>query len=179
VRATDCNVVLMGMPGSGKSTLGVLLAKRLGMSFVDTDVLIQAREGRSLQAILEQDGYRVLRSIEEQVLLGLALKGHVIATGGSAAYSGSSMAHLARTGTIVFLDVPLGVLASRVSDLGSRGIAAPRGTTLDSLYEERLPLYRRWAHVTLTCGSRTHEQLLCELTEAVQDRPSGPVLPPD
>jgi shikimate kinase len=100
------------------------------------------------------------------VLLGLQVHNHVIATGGSAAYSQPAMEHLSRFGAVVFLDVPFDVLIQRVTDLESRGIAAPPGTTFKKLYEERVPLYRAWADITVTCGCRDHEQLVEELAAA-------------
>jgi shikimate kinase len=154
------NVVLIGMPGAGKSTIGVLLAKTTGRDFVDTDVLIQVREGRSLQAILQAEGYLKLRAIEEQVILGLTLESHVIATGGSAVYSDAAMAHLMKSGTVVFLDVPFEQIGRRVRDLASRGIAAAPGTTLRQLYDQRRPLYLGHADVVVDCGVKGHEDVL-------------------
>ncbi len=147
------NLILAGMPGSGKSTIGVLIAKRLGLDFVDTDVLIQVQSGCTLQAILDSQGYLALRAVEERVLLGLECTGHVIATGGSAVYSDSAMQHLKRGGTVVFLDVPLEEVARRVHDADTRGIAAPPGATLQQLFERRRPLYLRYADEVIDCGT--------------------------
>src|SRR5512147_1896103 len=110
------NIVLIGMPGSGKSTVGVILAKLMSLGFIDTDVLIQTREGRTLQDIVDKDGFLVLRRIEEEVLLALGCRDHVIATGGSAVYSRVAMRHLKSKGIAVFLDVDLNTLKSRVHD---------------------------------------------------------------
>src|SRR5690554_2704475 len=101
-RAMSRNLIFIGMPGSGKSTVGVLAAKRLGMGFVDTDLLIQEEAGRTLQEIVDQDGYQALRHIEEQVLLKLSVENQVISTGGSAVYSDAAMRHLKANGTVVF-----------------------------------------------------------------------------
>ncbi|MEE9255278.1 MAG: shikimate kinase, partial [Pseudomonadales bacterium] len=114
MKPTHCNIVLIGMPGAGKSTVGVILAKRTARDFVDTDLLIQKTEKRSLQEILDADGYLGLRRIEERVLLSMELCGHVIATGGSAVYSDAAMDHLRRMGIVVFLDVDLDAIKSRV-----------------------------------------------------------------
>ncbi len=143
------SVVLIGMPGAGKSTVGVLLAKALGFDFIDTDLLIQLREHRTLQEILDSDGYQHLRAIEAEVLLALEPDGMVIATGGSAVYSERAMRHLKAHGPAVFLDVPLDVLRRRVGDLGCRGIAGPPGSTFESLAAERIPLYRRYADIVV------------------------------
>ncbi|HET8700597.1 MAG TPA: shikimate kinase, partial [Nitrococcus sp.] len=126
------NVVLIGMPGAGKSTIGVLLAKQLAKNFIDTDVLIQSAEGRTLQDIVDNEGHLALRAIEERELTRLGLCNHVIATGGSAAYSERAMAALRRNGIIVYLKVAYPTLARRVTNLGSRGIAkAPHQTLAD------------------------------------------------
>jgi shikimate kinase len=161
------NLVLIGMPGSGKSTIGVLLAKRAAMAFVDTDLLIQTQQGRTLQAIVDAEGPAALRRIEERVLLGLELRRQVIATGGSAVYSPAAMGHLARDGRIVFLDVPLPELQRRIVDLASRGIARLPGQSLADLFRERRPLYRRHAQVTIACGGLSQEALCAAILEAL------------
>lgn len=164
------NVVLIGMPGSGKSTIGIVLAKRSGRSFVDTDVLIQVREQRTLQEILDADGYLELRRIEEEVLLGLYVRAHVIATGGSAVYSAPSMRHLKRSGVVVLLDTPLDELRRRVRDYATRGIAAPVGTDFGGLYQERVPLYRRYADITIDCCNKDQDLIADEILERTVGR---------
>jgi shikimate kinase len=153
------NVVLIGMPGSGKSTVGVILAKQTSRAFVDTDVVIQTQQGRSLQEIVDRHGPMALRRIEEEVLLGLSLRNHVIATGGSAVYSDRAMAHLRSEGIVVFLDVDLPTLEARVRDFRTRGLAKEPGQTFGDLYLERLPLYRKYAEVTVQCALLRHEQV--------------------
>lgn len=143
------NIVLIGMPGSGKSTVGVLLAKRLGYGFVDTDLLIQQRAGRTLQQIVDGDGYRALRKIEEEVLLDLDVERHVVATGGSAVYSSKAMAVLRESSVAVFLDIPLPVVLERVGDHSGRGISRRPDQTLEALFEERFELYTRHADITI------------------------------
>jgi shikimate kinase len=161
------NIVLIGMPGSGKSTIGVLLAKQLGLGFVDTDVGIQVREGRTLQQILDTRGYLALRAVEQDLLVSLRLARHVIATGGSAAYSDSAMSHLAAMGVVVFLDVPLEQIEARVHDLDTRGIAAPEGMGLRELFEERYPLYRRYAECTIECGGLSQDAIVGRIAETL------------
>ena len=159
-RATvDSNIVLIGMPGAGKSTVGVILAKLTGRDFVDTDVLIQLEEGRKLQDIVDADGYQVLREIEERVLLGLTCRHHVVATGGSAAYSEPAMRHLGQSGRVVFLDVDRLTLESRVKDFGSRGLARRADQTFEHIFNERYPLYQRHANIQVSCSGLTPEEV--------------------
>ena len=161
MKPTHCNIVLIGMPGAGKSTVGVILAKRTALDFVDTDLLIQKTEKRSLQEILDADGYLGLRRIEERVLLSMELCGHVIATGGSAVYSDPAMDHLRRMGIVVFLDVDLDAIRSRVTDFDSRGIAKRADQSFEALFEERRVLYRKYADITID-GARLNQDQVCE-----------------
>ncbi|GGC75601.1 shikimate kinase [Marinobacter halophilus] len=155
------NLVFTGMPGSGKSTIGVLVAKRLGMGFIDTDLLIQERSGRTLQDIVDHDGYVALRQVEEQVLLGLNVQNQVISTGGSAVYSDSAMNHLKQNGTVVFLDISLDVVVQRIGDYSLRGISRRPNQTMEELYEERFALYTRYADLTIK-GEGFNQDQLCE-----------------
>jgi shikimate kinase len=162
------NIVLIGMPGSGKSTVGVLLAKLLGKNFVDSDVLIQTLQGRSLQEIVDSSGYLALRAVEETVLLGLLVRNCVIATGGSAVYSRSAMEHLRADGIGVFLNVDLDTLRARVRDFAARGLAKRPDQTLDDLFDERCALYRKYADVTIECAGLSHEEVCEKIMQALQ-----------
>jgi len=157
------NLILTGMPGAGKSTVGVILAKRLGFSFVDTDLLIQMRTGKLLQETIDCEGTAAFRQLEEQVLLEFNACNAVVATGGSAIYSEKAMRHLAAIGTIIFLDVPLNELKQRLHDMESRGLVIDPGTGLAELYAERLPRYRRWAEVTIDEGGKNLEEVVEEI----------------
>jgi shikimate kinase len=165
--ASSSSIVLIGMPGAGKSTVGVLLAKLTCRSFVDTDVLIQSQEGRPLQEIVDKDGHLVLRAIEEQVIIGHGCMGCVIATGGSAVYSPIAMAHLKHHGTVVFLDVDLVTLEERVRDLDTRGLAKRPDQSFRDLYEERTPLYRQYADITIDCEGLSHEEVCAKIIAAL------------
>ena len=153
------NIVLIGMPGSGKSTVGVILAKQASLDFIDTDILIQRAAGRSLQEIVDIEGYMSLRGTEEEVILKLDSRSHVIATGGSAIYSRTAMEHLKKEGIIVFLDVNIDTLTLRVCDYDSRGLAKRPGQTLADLFAERMSLYRTYADVTVSCEGMTQEEV--------------------
>jgi shikimate kinase len=159
------NIVLIGMPGSGKSTVGVILAKLISLGFADTDVLIQISEGRSLQEIVDADGYMALRKIEEEILLRLDCRNHVIATGGSAVYSHVAMEHLKQGGFVVFLDVAMATLESRIRDFENRGLAKRPDQTLADLFQERHSLYRKYADMTVACTGLTHEQVCASIIE--------------
>jgi shikimate kinase len=155
------NIVLIGMPGSGKSDIGMILAKKTSRDFVDTDELIQTSQQRTLQNIVDTEGYAVLRKIEEEVILGLSIQNHVIATGGSAAYSAQAMTHLKSDGILIFLDVDLATLESRICDFGTRGISKRSDQSFAELFDERSALYTNHADITIKCGGMTQEQV-CE-----------------
>src|ERR1700690_277665 len=156
---TPSNIVLIGMPGSGKSTVGVILAKMASLDFVDTDILIQRAAGKSLQEIIDTDGYLVLRRIEEEVLLKLDCRAHVIATGGSAVYSPAAISHLKKDGVIIFLDVDIETLQSRIRNYETRGLAKRPDQSLEELFAERLALYREYADITISGAGLTQEEV--------------------
>ena len=164
---TRPNLVLIGMPGAGKSTVGVLLAKWTARYFVDTDVLIQTSQGRPLQAIVDTDGYVMLRKIEEDILLGLSVRNSVIATGGSAVHSDPAMAHLRTRGILVFLDASLATLESRIGDFSTRGVSLRPGQSFSELLDERHALYIKHADITITCDGMTHEQVCKSIVDKV------------
>jgi shikimate kinase len=155
------------MPGSGKSTVGVILAKKTSRDFIDTDVVIQTSQQRTLQDIVENDGYAVLRKIEEGVLLALSIQNHVIATGGSAIYSDRAMNYLKSDGILIFLDVDFGTLLSRIHDFNSRGIAKRPDQTFADLFDERFTLYTKHADIAIKCAGMTQEQVCERIIEEV------------
>jgi len=144
------NIILIGMAGAGKSTVGRSLARQCARTFIDTDTLIEQRCGCSLQEHLEAVGIDAFRQLEEDVLLGLEPAALVIATGGSAIYSESGMAHLKGTGPLVLLDATLETIIRRVDNQNSRGLVNPDGTGLVELYHARKPLYDRWADIRIS-----------------------------
>ncbi|MFT7339166.1 MAG: shikimate kinase [Marinobacter maritimus] len=156
------NLIFVGMPGSGKSTVGVLVAKRLGLGFIDTDLLIQQKAGCTLQDIVNQRGYLALRLVEEEVLLQLNVEKHVLSTGGSAVYSDAAMTHLKMGGIVIFLDISLDTVASRIGDYSLRGISKRPEQSLIELYEERSALYSRYADITIQ-GDALSQERVCEV----------------
>lgn len=164
------NVVLIGMPGAGKSTIGVLLAKSLSRPFLDTDIHIQIEEGQSLQNLIAQRGISAFVTLEEVHVQSLSCEGHVIATGGSVVYGPKAMARLQASGLIVFLDLALGFLEERIEDMEARGVVMAPGQDLRALYEERRPLYLKYADMRIDCGRRGHEEILREILAKLAER---------
>lgn len=146
---TGTNLVLIGMPSAGKSTVGVLAAKALGMDFLDTDILLQTLQGAQLQTLIDRYGLTRFLQMEAEAVRTLDPTRTVIATGGSVVYAQDAMLHLKRIGRIVYLEVPLAELERRLGDASSRGIARREGQTLKELYAERIPLYERYADITV------------------------------
>jgi shikimate kinase len=161
------NIVLIGMPGSGKSTVGIILAKLTSRDFIDTDVLIQTSQGRTLQDIVDTESYMVLREIEERILLKLDCFNYVIATGGSAVYSHAAMTHLKSKGVVVFLNVELPVLESRIHNFATRGLAKRPDQSIEDLFAERFFLYTKFADVTIECKDLTQEEVCEEIISSI------------
>jgi len=157
------NLILTGMPGAGKSTVGVTLAKVLGYDFVDIDILIAKRQGMPLQGIIDTKGVDAFLKIEEQEACLLETDKAVIATGGSVVLSDRAMAHLKQNGTCIYLDIPLDVLKNRLLNMKTRGIAATPGTTLHDIYQSRRPYYERYADYAIHCGTRSMEEVVAEI----------------
>lgn len=147
--ALPSTISLIGMPGAGKSTVGVLLAKLTGLSFNDTDLEIQVQAGATLQEIIDRSSHIALRALEEKVLLAVPLQRSVIATGGSVVYSERIMQRLKRAGPVVYLDVSLATLEARVAAAPPRGIASDAGHSYAEIFAERTPLYQRYADITV------------------------------
>lgn len=164
------NITLIGMPASGKSTVGVLLAKRLGYSFVDVDIVIQEQEGRLLKEIIEQEGMEGFLSVEDRVNRELDVKRSVIAPGGSVIYGEEAMAHLKEISTVVYLKLSYEEVEERLGDLKDRGVAVKDGMMLRDLYEERVPLYERYADVTVDETGKTPGQTVDELRALMEAR---------
>lgn len=152
------NIVLIGMPAVGKSTIGVLLAKSLLLSFTDTDLLIQEKYKKSLCDIIKDNGTKAFMDIEENIILESELKNSVIATGGSVVYSEKAMNKLKEKGTIIYLDISLEEIKKRIGDIKSRGVVLTNGTTVDDIFNDRKALYEKYADFKIDCNNLTAEE---------------------
>jgi shikimate kinase len=157
------NVVLIGMPGAGKSTIGVLLAKALKKPFIDTDLIVQQKYGMFLQDIIDKHGIKSFLEMEERVVLEIDAKNCVVATGGSVIYSSSSVEHLKKDGILIYLKLRFDEIDNRLKDITSRGIVKENNKTLVELYNERIPLYEKYADITINCSNKHIEDIVSEI----------------
>ena len=162
------NIVLIGMPGAGKSTVGVLLAKTLGYAFLDTDLVIQEREGRLLQDLVDELGVEAFLDREAAAICSVDCDRTVIATGGSVVCRDRAMEHLKDLGRIVYLQLPLEELERRLHNISTRGIAMAPGETLAHIYDYRAPLYRKYADLTVEVGRQTLEETVEQVLRALK-----------
>ena len=160
------NIILIGMPGAGKSTCGVLAAKILLKNFFDTDLLIQNLEGKRLQEIIDEKGLDYFRAAEESAILSLDINGTVIATGGSVVYSERAMEHLRKLGKIIYLHLDYETMEKRIKNLSTRGLVLKSGNTLKDMYDERLPLYEKYAQCTIFCDGNSTDETAEQIVEA-------------
>ncbi len=151
------------MPASGKSTIGVQLAKWLSMGFIDTDLLVQARAGESMQAFQDENGMDAYQTLECETVKSVVCENCVIATGGSAVYCDEAMRHLKHIARIIFLDVSLDEISGRIGDYSERGVVIRPGMTLEDLYAERRPLYLKHADKIVECSGKGQAELLAEI----------------
>ena len=166
------NIVLIGMPGCGKSTLGVVLAKMLCADFLDLDLLIQKKIGMTLQEYIDKNGVDAFLELEADVALALECANTVVATGGSAVLKERAAEHLRELGTTVYISLPLDEIERRITDLSSRGVAMSRGETLRDVYEKRLPIYEKYADVKVDIGGETIAascRKLCETLKKMEN----------
>ncbi len=154
------NIILIGMPGVGKSTIGVVLAKVLGYEFMDTDLLIQKKTGMILSKIIRETGTDGFMKIENEVNASIETDRTVIATGGSVVYCREAMEHLKTIGTVIYLKLSLASLSKRLGNLRGRGVVLKDGQTLAQLYEERIPLYEKYADITIEEENKDLESTL-------------------
>ena len=162
------NIVLIGMPGVGKSTVGVILAKVLGYQFIDADLVIQEQEGRLLCEIIEQEGTQVFIEVENRVNASIQAKHAIIATGGSVVYGKEAMEHLGEIGTVIYLQVPYPALEKRLADIKGRGVVLKEGQTLKDLYDERVRLFEKYADVTVAEDGLNLEETIEEVLKTLK-----------
>jgi shikimate kinase len=162
------NIVLIGLPGAGKSTLGVILAKTLGMIFIDTDIVIQEKTGKLLQEMIDKEGSEAFLKIEEKSIL--SLNGHhaVIATGGSVVYSKQAMEHLKSDGIIVYLNITFEEMVKRLNNITTRGIVLIPGQSLRDLYDQRIPLYETYADIQIDCSDEVFEHVVEKVVDKIR-----------
>lgn len=164
------NIILIGMPACGKSITGVVLAKTMRKSFVDTDLLIQEREEKPLQEIINQDGLEYFKQTEEAVLTGLNAENAVVSTGGSAVYYPQAMEHLKEGGLAVYLKVSLPTIEERLDNIKTRGVAMGKNDTIEALYKRRIPLYEKYADITVEADGLTVEETVEKIVEAAEKK---------
>ena len=162
------NVILIGMPGAGTSTVGVVLAKRMGYRFVDSDLVIQERTGMLLHQIIEQQGLDGFIQVENEINASLDMERSVIATGGSVIYGAQAMEHLKQIGTVVYLKLSYEAIRERLGDLHERGVAVREEQTLPDLYEERIPYYEKYADVTIDCEDKMIKDIVADVMNAMK-----------
>lgn len=162
------NITMIGMPSSGKSTVGVLLAKRLGFSFVDVDIVIQEKEGRLLKEIIADEGMDGFLKVEERVNAGLDVQLSVIAPGGSVIYGEEAMKHLKEISEVVYLKMSYEEMEKRIGNVVDRGVALKPGFTLRDLYNERIPYYEKYADITIDEEGKTPGQTVDELRDIIE-----------
>lgn len=162
------NIVLIGMPSCGKSTVGVVLAKAMGYRFVDSDLVIQERTGKLLSEIIEEQGLLAFNQIENDVNASLRYHKAVIATGGSVIYGEEAMEHLRSIGIVVYIELPIEILQERIGDLNARGVSIKEGQTFEELFLERKPLYEKYADITISGADLSIREIVLLLKEQLQ-----------
>lgn len=162
------NIVLIGMPGCGKSTIGVILAKTIGVGFIDTDLIIQQKENRLLQEIIDSDGIDEFLNCEEKAVKTVSCDNTVIATGGSVVYREEAINHLKNNGKIFYLNVPLDEIKKRLNNINTRGIAANKNDSIDKIFEEREALYKKYADETIDLINCTVEQAVEKICKKIK-----------
>ena len=163
------NITLIGMPGAGKSTVGVVLAKRMGMDFIDTDIIIQKEYNKTLSEIIDEKGIEEFKKVENDVISKLELDNTIIATGGSAVYGKEAMKHLRDISKVVYIELSEENIEDRLGDLNERGVVLEEGETLQELYDERIPLYKKYAHIIVNADDMVLREVVKNIEKVMLD----------
>ena len=163
------NITLIGMPGAGKSTVGVVLAKRMGMDFIDTDLIIQKEYNKTLAEIIDEKGIEEFKKVENDVISKLELDNTIIATGGSAVYGKEAMKHLRDISKVVYIELAEDNIEDRLGDLNERGVVLEDGETLQELYDERIPLYKKYAHIIVNADDMVLREVVKNIEKVMLD----------
>ena len=163
------NITLIGMPGAGKSTVGVVLAKRMGMDFIDTDLIIQKEYNKTLSEIIDEKGIEEFKKVENDVISKLELDNTIIATGGSAVYGKEAMKHLRDISKVVYIELSEENIEDRLGDLNERGVVLEDGETLQELYDERIPLYKKYAHIIVNADDMVLREVVKNIEKVMLD----------
>ncbi|GMQ61450.1 shikimate kinase [Vallitalea maricola] len=163
------NIVLIGMPGAGKSTIGVVLAKTLGFTFIDSDLVIQKRENRLLQEIIDDIGMERFLDVEKEAVLSIDVSKSIIATGGSVIFRHETMEHLKEMGDIIYLKVSYEEIERRVNNITTRGIAMAKGHTLKDVYDQRVKLYEKYANIVIDCNNKNLEEIVKDIKDSIPE----------
>lgn len=163
------NITLIGMPGAGKSTVGVVLAKRMGMDFIDTDLIIQKEYNKTLSEIINEKGIEEFKKVENDVISKLELDNTIIATGGSAVYGKEAMKHLRDISKVVYIELSEENIEDRLGDLNERGVVLEEGETLQELYDERIPLYKKYAHIIVNADDMVLREVVKNIEKVMLD----------
>ncbi|QUH29286.1 shikimate kinase [Vallitalea guaymasensis] len=163
------NMVLIGMPGAGKSTIGVVLAKTLGFTFIDSDLVIQKRENRLLQEIIDDIGMERFLDVEKEAVLSIDVSKSIIATGGSVIFRNETMKHLKKLGDIIYLKVSYEEIERRVNNITTRGIAMAKGHTLKDVYDQRVELYEKYANIVIDCDDKNLEEIVKDIKDSIPE----------
>lgn len=167
----EANITLIGMPGAGKSTVGIVLAKLLCKTFIDADLVIQNNEGKRLHKIIEEIGNEKFLKLENNTLANLKVHNSIISTGGSAVFGKEAMEHLKKTSTIVYLKAPYEIIEKRLGNLKRRGVVFDKGQTLRDIYDVRTPLYEKYADIVIDCdGEGDIQETAMKIAELIEGR---------
>jgi shikimate kinase len=172
-RSSMKNIILIGLPGAGKSTVGVILAKTLGMNFIDTDIVIQETTGRLLQEMIDKEGTDVFLKVEEKTIWSLDGCNTVIATGGSVVLSERVMKHLKSEGIVIYLEISFEEMVQRLSNITTRGIVLFTGQSLRDMYDQRIPLYEKYADIRIDCSDEDFETVVKKAVDRLHEKYGG------